>query len=262
MGQQRLHAFSVRVIAPRRCPRGPLRPQARFPSWRFVVRGCFITLRRRAQCATSHRCAGAPRRWGGAPHSRQPGGTPSIILPARQVKSYRRLVGHQWHGHGGGLGGALFLLPIDLQTVLRYTPLAAGLSLLPVTLLMLALSARSGAVAARIGPRLQMSAGPILVGAGLVLLARISPGGNYLRSVLPAALVLGFGLVVTVAPLTSTVLAAVPSEHAGVASAVNNDVARAASALPPPREWQCGLDAPAPSPSNARQRTKAQRGSV
>jgi EmrB/QacA subfamily drug resistance transporter len=131
----------------------------------------------------------------------------------------------------GGLGGALFLLPIQLQQVLKYSPLAAGISLLPVTVIMLALSARSGALAARIGPRLQMSVGPLIVGVGLALLARVGMGGTYIPEVLPAVVVLGFGLAVTVAPLTSAVLAAAPMEHSGIASAVNNDVARLASLI-------------------------------
>ncbi|HMA45935.1 MAG TPA: MFS transporter [Frankiaceae bacterium] len=129
------------------------------------------------------------------------------------------------------LGGALFLLPLELQTVAGYSPFAAGTALLPVTLLMLALSARSGALAARIGPKLQMTTGPLVVAAGMALLVRIDTAGAYLTQVLPAVTVLGLGLAITVAPLTSTVLAAAPAEHAGVSSAVNNDVARAASLL-------------------------------
>jgi EmrB/QacA subfamily drug resistance transporter len=129
------------------------------------------------------------------------------------------------------LGGALFLLPIQLQEVSGYTALEAGISLLPVTVITLLLSARSGALAARIGPRLQMSIGPIVIAAGLALFTRIGSSGNYLTEVLPAVVVFGFGLAINVAPLTSTVLAAVPAEHAGVASAVNNDVARAASLI-------------------------------
>lgn len=128
----------------------------------------------------------------------------------------------------GGLGGALFLLPIELQQVAGYSPLAAGTALLPVTAVMLALSARSGALAARIGPRLQLSVGPIVVAAGLLLLTRIGPGAGYVTEVLPAVAVFGLGLAATVAPLTSTVLAAAPVEHTGVASAVNNAVARTA----------------------------------
>ncbi len=131
----------------------------------------------------------------------------------------------------GALGGALFLLPIELQTVSRYSPLQAGTALLPVTAIMLLLSARLGAFAGRVGPRLPMAVGPLLVAAGMALFVRIGPDGSYVRHVLPAALVLGFGLAVTVAPLTTTVLAAAPPEHVGIASAVNNDVARAAALL-------------------------------
>jgi MFS family permease len=131
----------------------------------------------------------------------------------------------------GGLGGALFLLPVALQQVSGYSALQAGAALLPVTLLMLTLSARSGALAARIGPRLQMSAGPIVVGAGLALLSRATGSDGYFVEVFPAVVVFGLGLAFTVAPLTATVLAAAPEEHTGVASAINNDVARTASLI-------------------------------
>ena len=131
----------------------------------------------------------------------------------------------------GALGGALFLLPIELEQVSHYTALQAGVSLLPVTVIMLLLSARSGALAARIGPRLQMSIGPVVIGIGLALYTRIGQSGNYLVDVLPAVVVFGLGLATNVAPLTSTVLDAVPAEHAGMASAVNNDVARAAGLI-------------------------------
>jgi EmrB/QacA subfamily drug resistance transporter len=131
----------------------------------------------------------------------------------------------------GALGGALFLLPVELQLVNHYSPMNAGLSLLPVTALMLAFSARSGQLAARIGPRLQMSAGPLVVGGGLLLLARATDGSNYLTDVLPAVLLFAVGLAITVAPLTATAMGAAPAEHAGVASAVNNVVARAAGLL-------------------------------
>jgi EmrB/QacA subfamily drug resistance transporter len=129
------------------------------------------------------------------------------------------------------LGGALFLLPIQLEQVSGYSAMAAGLSLLPVTVIMLALSARSGALAARIGPRPQMTVGPLVIAAGLVLLARIGPAGDYLAQVFPAVVVFGLGLAINVAPLTTTVLAAAPARHAGAASAVNNDVARAAGLI-------------------------------
>jgi EmrB/QacA subfamily drug resistance transporter len=131
----------------------------------------------------------------------------------------------------GALGAALFLLPIQLEQVSGYTALQAGISLLPVTFIMLLLSARSGALAAKIGPRLQMSVGPVVIGAGLVLFARIGPSANYFAEVFPAVLVFGFGLAINVAPLTATVLAAAPAENAGMASAVNNDVARAAGLI-------------------------------
>ena len=131
----------------------------------------------------------------------------------------------------GALGGALFLLPIQLIQVSGYSALEAGISLLPVTLIMLLLSTSSGALAARIGPRLQMTVGPLVIAASFLLFARIGPSGNYLTEVLPAVLVFGFGLAINVAPLTSTVLGAVDSTHAGTASAINNDVARAASLI-------------------------------
>jgi EmrB/QacA subfamily drug resistance transporter len=131
----------------------------------------------------------------------------------------------------GALGGALFLLPIELQLVSRYSPFESGLALLPVTLIMLGLSARSGQLAARIGPRLQMTAGPVVVGAGLLVLTRATEGGGYVTRVLPAIVIFGLGLAITVAPLTATAMAAAPAEHAGVASAVNNVVARAAGLL-------------------------------
>src|ERR1700761_408722 len=129
------------------------------------------------------------------------------------------------------LGGLLFLVPTVLIVVHGYSPVEAGTALLPVTFIMLALSSRSGALAARIGPRLQMSVGPVVIAASLLLFARISDSGDYLTAVLPAAVVFGFGVAIMVAPLTATALAAAPADHAGVASAVNNDVARAASLI-------------------------------
>jgi EmrB/QacA subfamily drug resistance transporter len=125
-----------------------------------------------------------------------------------------------------GLGGVLFLLPVVLQVVDHYSPLASGAALLPITVVMLALSARSGRIASAIGPRVQMSVGPIVVGLGLALLARSPDGSSYVAAVLPAVLVIAFGLATTVAPLTATALNAVSESHAGLASAVNNDVAR------------------------------------
>ena len=105
------------------------------------------------------------------------------------------------------------------------------MALLPLTLVMLAFSARSGALSARIGPRLQMTVGPLVVGAGLALLTRATNPGSYWTQVFPAVLLFAIGLAITVAPLTSTAMGAAPPEHSGVASAVNNVVARAAGLL-------------------------------
>ncbi len=129
------------------------------------------------------------------------------------------------------LSGALFLLPVQLQLVSGFSPVAAGSSLLPVTAVMLLLSARMGRLAQRIGPRWPMAAGPVLAGAGLAMLAGLGTGSAYLTGVLPAVLVFALGLSATVAPLTATVLAAAPERQVGVASAVNNDVARTGGLL-------------------------------
>jgi EmrB/QacA subfamily drug resistance transporter len=131
----------------------------------------------------------------------------------------------------GALSAVLFLLVLHLQVVSGFSPLAAGTSLLPMTLIMLAFSARSGALASRIGPRLQMTAGPLISCVGLLLMLRIGPDASYVADVLPAVVVFGVGMTTLVAPLTATVLAAAPNEHAGVASGVNNAVARAAGLL-------------------------------
>ncbi len=125
-----------------------------------------------------------------------------------------------------GMGAVTFLLPVELQVVWGYSPLASGLALLPVTAIMLALSARSGQVAARIGPRLQMSLGPLIVAGGFALLVRASSNDGYVSQVLPALVVFGLGLATTVAPLTATAMGSAPAERSGIASAVNNDVAR------------------------------------
>jgi EmrB/QacA subfamily drug resistance transporter len=131
----------------------------------------------------------------------------------------------------GAIGGTLFLLPITLQDVSGYSPLESGVSLLPATVITLLLSSRSGLLTARIGPRLQMSVGPVLIGIGLALFTLTGKSGNYPTEVLPGVLVFGLGLAVTVAPLTSTALAAAPTKNADIASAVNNDVARAAGLI-------------------------------
>ncbi len=131
----------------------------------------------------------------------------------------------------GALGAMLFLVPLHLQQVTGYSPLQAGTALLPVTVLLLLFSSRSGALAARIGPRLQMSVGPLVVAGGMALFVRVDASGGYLSHVLPPVLLVGAGLAITVAPLTSTALSSAPMEHAGIASAVNNDLARAGGLL-------------------------------
>jgi EmrB/QacA subfamily drug resistance transporter len=129
------------------------------------------------------------------------------------------------------LGGVLFLVVLNLQVVVRFSALGAGIALLPVTVLMLLLSPRSGALAQRIGPRIPMTLGPIVCAGALLLYSRIGAHSTYLPDVLPAVLVLGLGLSLVVAPLTATALGSVDESHAGIASGVNNAVARAAGLL-------------------------------
>jgi len=129
------------------------------------------------------------------------------------------------------LSGSLFLLPVQLQLVSGFSPVAAGSSMLPVTVVMLLLSARMGRLAQRIGPRRPMAVGPVLAGIGLALLVRLGPDSGYLTGVLPAVVIFALGLSGTVAPLTATVLAAAPEHQVGIASAVNNAVARTAGLL-------------------------------
>ena len=131
----------------------------------------------------------------------------------------------------GGLGAATFYVVIFLQQVAGYSPIAAGLALVPITILMWLLSRRFGALSDRIGPRLLMGLGPIVAGIGLVWTGRLGPEVNYVTDLLPGVLLFGLGLSATVAPLTNTVLGAVPQHNAGVASGINNQVARVAALL-------------------------------
>lgn len=131
----------------------------------------------------------------------------------------------------GGMAGLFFLLLVQLQQVAGYSPLRAGTALLPVTLLMLLLSSRAGALAERIGPRRPMTVGPLMMAAGMLLLARIGPGASYVTDVLPGAVIFGLGLSLNVAPLTATVLAAADQRYSGIASGVNNAVAQSAALL-------------------------------
>lgn len=129
------------------------------------------------------------------------------------------------------LGAMFFMLVITLQVVAGFSPLLSGAALMPVTALMLVLSARSGDLSQRIGPRIPMTVGPLVSAAGVLLLVPIGPDSTYLGSVLAGVTVFGLGLSATVAPLTATVLAAAPVHHAGIASGVNNAVARSAGLL-------------------------------
>jgi EmrB/QacA subfamily drug resistance transporter len=124
--------------------------------------------------------------------------------------------------------GVFFLLPVQLQISNGYDALQAGLAILPITATMLLLSARSAALAGRIGARLQLTVGPLVAAIGILMLYRVGPGRPYVATLLPALLVQGFGMAAFVAPLTSTVLAAVPVNRAGIASGINNAAARAA----------------------------------
>jgi EmrB/QacA subfamily drug resistance transporter len=129
------------------------------------------------------------------------------------------------------LGGFFFLLVSFLQISMGYTPIEAGAASLPVTLLMLLLSARSGALAQKIGARIPLTAGPLVIALGLLWMTQIDPGDSYVSSILPAVIVFGLGLTLVVAPVTATVLAAADSRHAGIASGINNAVARVAGLL-------------------------------
>ncbi|GAA0410086.1 MFS transporter [Acrocarpospora corrugata] len=129
------------------------------------------------------------------------------------------------------MGVVFFLLVLQLQVTAGFTPIAAGSAMLPVTVLMLLLSARAGELARRIGPRIPMTAGILTCGVGFLMMSRIDAGTSYLTGVLPAATVFGLGLSAAVAPLTATVLASADDRHAGIASGINNAVARTGSLL-------------------------------
>jgi EmrB/QacA subfamily drug resistance transporter len=129
------------------------------------------------------------------------------------------------------LGGALFFLPFDLIQLQGYTPLKAGASLLPLVVIIAAMSPFAGAASTRFGVRAQLVAGPLVAAAGFVLLSLPGAGGSYFATFFPGIVILGVGMGITVAPLTTAVMGSVQVEHAGVASGVNNAVARAASLL-------------------------------
>jgi EmrB/QacA subfamily drug resistance transporter len=154
------------------------------------------------------------------------------MLPLRLFKN------RQFSGANGttlavysALSATLFLVVFELQVALGYSPIAAGASLLPVTVMTLLLSERAGGLAQRIGPRIPMTVGPFIIALGMLMFARIHPGASYWTTAFPGAVVFGLGLACTVAPLTATVLAAVQPDEVGIGSGVNNAAARLAGLL-------------------------------
>jgi EmrB/QacA subfamily drug resistance transporter len=129
------------------------------------------------------------------------------------------------------IGAMFFFLSLQLQDVLGYSALAAGAASFPATVIMLLFSPQAGALGERIGPRIPMTVGPLVLAAGMVLLAGIERGDDYPEAVLPGVIVFGVGMTIFVAPLTAAVLGALPDERAGIASAVNNAAARLAQLL-------------------------------
>lgn len=131
----------------------------------------------------------------------------------------------------GGMGVLFFMLSVYLQVAGGWAPTEAGASLLPVTVVMFLFSAKAGALAQRIGPRLPLTVGPIGIALGMVLMVRLDGDPSFLTEVLPATLVFATGLVITVAPVTSTALGAVPDSRSGAASGFNNTIARAGGSI-------------------------------
>ncbi len=129
------------------------------------------------------------------------------------------------------LGGSLFFVPFDLQDVHRYSPAAAGAAILPFIIIMFAFARWSGGLVGVIGARIPLVAGAVVAGFGFLAYARVGVGGSYLTTFFPAAVLLGLGGTLFVAPLTTTVMDAIDTSQAGIASGINNAVARVAGLL-------------------------------
>jgi EmrB/QacA subfamily drug resistance transporter len=158
--------------------------------------------------------------------------TPYPMLPLELFRRRNFAVGNaQTFAMYGGLGATFFFLVLFLQQVAGYSALQAGLATIPTTLVMFTLSKRAGRLADRHGPRLFMGLGPLLSAVGLAMLMRLDATIDYWTDVLPALLLFSLGLTATVAPLTATVLADADESNAGIASGVNNAVARVGGLL-------------------------------
>jgi EmrB/QacA subfamily drug resistance transporter len=158
--------------------------------------------------------------------------SPDPMLPLSLFRSRNFAVGNLTTlAMYAGLGGMLFLLGIFVQQVAGYSATEAGATFLPVTALMFFTSRRVGSLADRVGPRLFMGVGPIIAGLGILMLTRVGEDADYVTELLPALVVFGIGLTLTVAPLTAAVLAAVDESHSGIASGVNNAISRVAGLI-------------------------------